>query len=220
MPPKRLSGSKNYLHWGTLGSEVEGDGSTPLAEESFYKITAIAATSSAWPATAVVGDIIYNKPALTPAVDDKAKPITLKKLGFVTNVPQSANKESFEDTVQTDDMKSFEEGDKPEGSGNVDGYFITGDSEVDEILKRFFRIATDDGAGSQVYTPTGIGTIHFFLGRNETTTIGEEEIMQYMPSIIESLTVDKPMEGKQLFNFNYKMVGSERPSVYRRTITA
>ena len=65
MPVKRLSGSKNYFYHGALGTEVEGDGVTPLPTEGFYKITAIAATGSAFPATAVVGDIFYNKPAIT-----------------------------------------------------------------------------------------------------------------------------------------------------------
>ena len=221
MPPlKRLSGKKNFLYLGALGTEIIGDGIAPLPNEVFYKITAIAASGSAWPATAVVGDIIYNKPAITTIVGDDCKPVTLTKLGFCTNIPQSASKEKFEDTVQTDDMKSFEEGDKPEGSGNVEGYFVQGDSIVDDILKRFFRVVLDDGAGAITYASISTGTLHFFLGRNETTVVGEEEIMEYMPSTLDSLTVDKPMDGKQPFSFGYSIVGSERPSIYRRTITA
>ncbi len=219
MPPKRLSGSKNYLYLGALGTEVEGDGATPLPTEGFYKITALAAATT-FPATAVVGDVFYNKPAITPAVDDKCKPVTHTKLGFCTNIPQSASKEKFEDTVQTDDMKSFEEGDKPEGSGNVEGYFVQGDAQVDEILERFFRVVIDAGAGSITYASITTGALHFFLGRNETTVVGEEEIMEYMPAALDSLTVDKPMDGKQPFSFAYSIVGSERPSIYRRTITA
>ena len=217
---KRLSGAKNYLYLATLGAEIEGDGIAALEVEGFHKITAIAAVDSAWPATAVVGDIIYNKPALTPEVGDDCKLCTLTKLGFCTNVPQSASKEKFEDTVQTDDMKSFEEGEKPEGSGNVEGYFIQGDSQVDDILNRFFRVVADDGAGVVTYSPITTGTLHFFLGRNETAIVGEEEIMEYVPAALDSLTIDKPMEGKQPFNFAYTIVGSERPSMYRRTITA
>jgi len=220
MSVKRLAGSKNYLYLGALGSEVVGDGATPLSGEKFFKITAIAASGSAWPATAVVGDIIYNKPAITPETGDKCKPVTLTKLGFCTNVPQSASKEKFEDTVQTDDMKSYEEGDKPEGTGNVEGYFVQGDAQVDDILKRFFRVVSDNGAGTITYASITTGVLHFFLGRNETTVVGEEEIMEYMPATLDSLTVDKPMEGKQPFSFAYTIVGSERPSMYRRTITA
>lgn len=216
MAEKRLSGSKNYLYFGELGAEVT---TGALSGESFFKITAKGA-SSAFPATSVVGDVIYNKPAITLATGDKAKPVTLTKLGFVTNVPQSASKEKFEDTVQTDDVKSYSEGDKPEITGNVEGYFVAEAEKIDEILNRFFRVVSDDGAGVVTYSPTTTGVVHFFLGRNETTVLGEIEIMQYMPSIIESLTVDKPMEGKQTFGFAYTMIGSERPSIYNHTITA
>ena len=217
---KRLSGSKNYLYLGTPGTLIEGDGIAALAEEAFYKIVAIAAVGTAWPATAVVGDVVYNKPALTPETGDDCKLVTLVKLAFVTNVPQGGSKEKFEDTVQTDDLKSYEEGDKPEVTGNVDGYFIAPDTEIDEILERFFRVVNDDGAGVITYVGTSTGVLHFFLGRNETTVLGEVEIMEYMPSIVDSLTVDKPMEGKQTFNFTYTVIGSERPSMYKRTITA
>lgn len=217
---KRLSGSKNYIYLATRGSLIEGDGATPLAVEGFHKILSIKSSGSAWPATAVVNDIVYNKPALTPETDDDCKLLTLVKLGFATNIPQSAQKEDFEDTVQTDDMKSFEEGDKPEGSGTIEGYFITEDTIIDSILNRFFRVVSDNGAGTITYAPITTGALDFFLGRNETTTVGEIEIMEYMPSIVNSLTVDKPMQGKQPFSFGYKIVGSERPNIYKRTITA
>lgn len=216
---KRLSGTKNYLYLGELGSEIEGDGAAPLAAESFHKITAIAETT-AWPATAEVGDVVYNKPALTPETGDDCKAVTLTKLGFVTNVPQSGSKEKFEDTVQVDDAKSYEEGDKPELTGTIEGYFLHPDTNVDDILNRFFRVVSDDGEGTITYAATTTGTLHFFLGRNETTTVGEVEVMEYMPAIVDSLTIDKPMEGKQPFNLSYTIIGSEQPSMYKRTITA
>jgi hypothetical protein len=219
MPEKRLSGSKNYLYLGELGTEVVGNGATPLSGEKFFKITAKGGAST-FPATSVVGDVVYNKPAITPATGDKAKPVTLTKLGFVTNVPQGASKEKFEDTVQSDDVKSFSESDKSEITGNVDGYFVAEAAKLADILNRFFRVVSDNGAGAVTYAPTTVGTFHFFLGRNETVVVGEIEIMEYMPSIVDSLTVDKPMDGKQTFGFGYTVVGAERPSIYNRTITA
>jgi hypothetical protein len=217
MAEKRLSGAKNYLYFGDLGAEVT---TGLLSGDKFFKITAKAATGSALPATSVVGDVFRNKPAITLVAGDKVKPFTLTKLGFVTNVPQSASKEKFEDTVQSDDAKSFTESDKPEISGNIDGYFVAEASKIADILGRFFVIVSDNGAGVITYAGVTTGVFHFFLGRNETTAVGEIEIMQYMPSLVDSLTVDKPMEGKQLFNFNYSVVGSERPNLYNRTITA
>jgi hypothetical protein len=209
----RFTGTKNYLYIGALGAEVD---TGALSGSKFFKITAKAA-ASVFPATSEVGDVIYNNPALTLVSGDKAKPFTLSKLGFVTNVPQSGSKEKFENTTQIDDAKSYEEDDKPELTGNVDGYF-TNDAEADLILKRFFRVVDHSGAGVIVYAPTTFGVLHFFLGRHETTTVGATDIMEYMPAIVEGLTVDKPMNGPQTFNFNYTIIGSEKPSIYRRVI--
>lgn len=216
----RLSGVKKYLYFATLGTEVVGAGSTPLPTEGYYKITAIAGTGSAWPETAAVGDIIYNKPPLTPAVGDNCKLMTLAKVAFVTDVPASAQKDKFEDTTQIDDVKSYQEGDKPETTGTINGYFMDVDTVQDQILNRFFRVVADDGDGTQVYSPTISGVLHFMLGRQETVTVGETEIMEYKPVIIDSLQADKPMNGMQTFNFGYTVVGSERPAIYKRVITA
>jgi hypothetical protein len=217
---KRLSGVKNYLYLGVPGTVIEGASTpVPLPEEQFYKITSIGA-STGFPAGAVVGDLIYNKPSLSLEEGDAAIPLPMHVLAFVTNVPNQAQKEKYEDTTQVDDSKSYQEGDKPEISGNVDGYFIANDEDVDLILGRFFRIVEDDGAGVRTYKPTITGVLHFFLGRDETTDVGENELMQYLPSILDSLDTQKPMEGPQTLNFNYTAVGSERPTLYRRTITA
>ncbi|MFW5777392.1 MAG: hypothetical protein ACOCZB_08925 [Spirochaetota bacterium] len=218
---KRLSGTKNYLYFATLGAEESGDGVTPLATEGFYKITARAASGSAWPTDAVVGDIVYNGTGaaeITPETGDDAKPITLTKVAWVKDIPNSASKQKFDDTTQIDNATSYEEGDKPEISGSFDGYFFSEDDQVLSILKKFFTVIEDDGAGNITFEGPSQGVIHAFLGRNETTTSGEVEIMQYLPVIVEQLTTDKPMQGKQVFNCNYTAVGRERPSFYYRTV--
>ncbi len=219
MAKKRRSGTKNYLYFVALGSEVTGDGAAPLPDTGFYKITAIIGTPVGWPSNAVVGDIIYNYPAITPAVGEDAKPMTLTKVAWVTDVPNSASKEKFDDTTQIDDAKSFEEGDKPEISGSWNGYFFSEDADALTVLKRFFVVTEDDGAGTQTINGLTTGVIHTMLGRNETTVAGEEAIMQYLPVILDNLNIDKPLQGKQPFNCNYTAVGSERPTMYIRTIT-
>lgn len=215
---KRLSGKGNYLYYGTLEEEVSTAGA--LSGERFFKITAKASESSGFPPTSLANDVVFNKPAITIVTGDKAKPFSLAKVGFVKDIPNSHQKEKFDETVQIDDGKSYEEGDKPESTGTFDGYFIDDDPVVKEILNRFKKIVEDDGAGSRVYSGIKTGVLHFFLGRSETTTVGEKEIIQYMPVIIDSLTLDKPMEGKQPFTCGYTEVGGERPNMYFRTITA
>lgn len=219
---ERLQGDQGYLYMGELGSSEEGSElGVDLGTETYYKITGIGA-ATAFPVTAKLNDVIFNKPAINAKTDDAAKPFTLHKLAFVTNVPLSGSKQKFDVTVQTDDFKTPAEGKRPELTGNIDGYFTDeeGSGLRNEILERFFRRVTDDGAGVIVYKPVKQGILHFFLTRRETAIVGEKEVMQYLPVIIDSITVDKPMEGPQLMNFNYTVVGSERPNTYERIITA
>jgi hypothetical protein len=58
------------------------------------------------------------------------------------------------------------------------------------------------------------------LSRRETTEVGEMEIWEYKPSIVDSLSKKKPMDGSQEFSFNYTVVGNQYPFVYRRKVTA
>jgi hypothetical protein len=211
----RYSGSKNYLYLGELGEEVSVAGA--LAGELYFKIIAKGSVS-AFPSDAPLGAVVYNKPAIVIKEGDKVRPFKLSKIGFCTNVPQSAQKDKSENTTQIDSAKSYEEGDKPDISGNIDGYF-TDDPHADLILNRFFVLVDDDGVGGRIFKPVTTGPLHFFLGRHETTAVGEKDVMEYMPAIIDSLTADKPMSGPQTFNFNYSVIGSEQPLIYRRKVT-
>lgn len=215
MAKKRVGGSKNYLYLGTRGAEID---TGALETGTWYKITAIAESASALPETAIVGDVFKCNGALTLGTGDKVIPITIEKLAFVTNVPNSSNKEKFENTTQIDDVKSFIEGDKAEKSGTINGYFIVEDDNIKKIQKRFNRVVDYSGAVI-TFSDTEIGVMDFFLGRNETTEVGDVECFEYMPSIVESLETEKPMEGPQTFNFGYTVVGGERPSIHYRPIT-
>jgi len=212
---KRVGGSKNYLYLGTRSAEVTtGD----LVEGTWYKITGKTVAASALPATSVLGDVFKCNGSITLAVGDKVIPFTLEKLAFVTNVPNSSSKEKFENTVQTDDVKSYIEGDKSEKSGTINGYFIVEDDTVKKIQRRFNRVVEYSGA-TVTYSDVEVGVLDFFLGRNETTEVGDVECFEYLPSIVESLEMEKPMDGPQTFNFGYTVVGGERPSTHYRPIT-
>lgn len=231
---KRLKGTKNYLYIGIRGAEIAAAGA--LAG-GWYKITGKAGAGSGLPTTAQVNDVIFATAAgagqITLVAGDKVKPVTLTKVAFVTNIPNSAQKDKDEQTTQVDVAKSYAERDKPGISGTIDGYFIAPETAAevssdqsqvlaDSILGRFFRMVEDAGTGKAgiVYKDIQIGVLDFFLGRNETTVVGEYEIMEYLPAIIDSLTVDKPMDGNQTFNFAYTVQGLEMPCVYRHKIIA
>lgn len=212
---RKLSGAKNYLWLGTKGVDVVGDGTTALAGVGYFKVTAKAASGSAL-GDLNINDVFYNPESstLTPATGDVVVPFTLTKVAFVKDIPNSGSKQTFEDTTQIDEFKSYQESAIVDLSGSFDGNYAVGDTMAEEILNRFFPIIDQVGA-TITRKPQKIGPVHCFLGRNEEPQSGESLEMQYLPCIIDSLTFDKPMEGVQPLKCNYKAVGSERPSIIR-----
>jgi hypothetical protein len=159
---------------------------------------------------------------VTLQTGDAVVPITREKIAFVTNVPHSGAKSKHENTTQQDTVKSFAEGKRAELTGSVEGYFLDADESglQDELLSRFKPVTTDDGAGGITVLKSDGKPLHFFLSRYESAEVGKQEVTDYLPVITESITLDKPLEGNQVFTFNYTVVGSEKPTTYRRTITA
>lgn len=219
---EKLQGEQGYLHYGAFGNEITGSAEgVALAEEKFYKIVSVG-LSTGLPANLVAKDVFFNKPAVSLKEGDIVKEIDLAKVAFVTNVPFSGSKTKSETTVQMDSVKSFVEGKRAELSGNIDGYFLDEDEQglQEELISRFMVITKDSGTGTITKKKSSCEPLQFFLSRYESDEVGKKEIIQYMPLIVDSLTMDKPLEGPQIFNFNYTLVGSERPTHYERTITA
>ena len=219
---ERLQGEQGYLYYGKLEDQIEGvELGSELAGEGFFKVVSKGAASGL-PAGLGVRDVFFNKPAVTLQEGDVVAPVTLDKVAFVTNVPHSASKSKNENTTQLDSVKSFAEGKRAELTGSVEGYFLDVDELglQDELLSRFKPVTKDDGAGNISILKSDGKPLHFFLSRYETTEVGKEEVMDYLPVITESITLDKPLEGNQVFNFNYTVVGAEKPTTYRRTISA
>jgi hypothetical protein len=175
MAQKRPKGAKNYLYLGVRGTEITAAGA--LTAGKFYKITAIASSSSGLPATSKVGDVIYvSGTGITLVSGDKVIPFTLEKVAFVTNVPHSLSKEKFEDTTQVDDAKNYAQGDKSDIGGSMEGYFLvpttaaelTSDNSVaflTNVLNRFLKKVVDGGTGKTgiVFTDVQTGFFDFFL---------------------------------------------------------
>ncbi len=217
MALKKLVGKDGYLHILTFGSDIE---SGELQKGKWYKIKS-KATVSALPEGSRVGDLYpCFKEGVTLASGDVVKEVTFNKVGFATDISKSQNKEKFDVTTQIDKIKAFRSSVRVESSGSINGYFTLGDPSVKEILGQFFATAEVGSDGVVEYKPIKSETIHFILGRNETNTVGDTEIFEYMPCILDSLSADKPMDGAQPFNVNYTLDGSECPMVFERVVTA
>lgn len=226
----RPGGKEGFGYKVTFGAEIEGDDTTALTE-GWYQVVAKAETSALPSKDAGIeggedigpGDIFYGTSDITPATGDKVKPITLTFLSFVKDIEKSASKQKFDDTTQEDvksGVKSFTESALSEATGSISGYYETGSEAQEEIEGRFSVIIADDGAGAITRKPIRTGVWHFMMSRRETTEVGEVEVWEYKPMIVEQLTQRKPLEGTQEFNFNYTIDGKSHPAVYKRTIPA
>lgn len=205
-----LNGANGYLYSASLGAETTSTGA--ITPGTWCKITAIA--GAGFPATLEVNDVVYasSAAAITLATGDKYKAVTLSKLAFVTDITDSESKEKFEDTVQTDEVKSFIVGAKPEVSGSVTGFFIDNDTVQKTLLGKFKSIITETTTGGISKIEPNADTFHSMLSICETTN-EDRQIWAYKPMAIDSLEFDKTMEGPIPFSFNYSEVGSEKPSV-------
>ena len=215
---KKFIGRDGYLYYGKMGEEISNPESTEVG--TWYKIKAIAATASITPKNAVIGDVFKAIAAEALGDGDVLIPFEISLVGFVTDIPDSKTKEEIEVTTQSDEYKSYRAGKRVESSGTFNGYFTEGDPVVLEILSDFNVIVTVGDSGKLVKNEVTSKIHHFFLSRNETNVVGETEIWEYKPCSLSQLTDDKPMDGAQPFNVNYKMVGSERPCTFIRKITA
>jgi len=214
----RPGGKEGFIYEAEFGVEITTIGALP--DECFYKITAKAETGSGLPAALPVGYWFYNKPAVTLVEGDAVKPVTITKLTFARDDEDSSSREKFDDTVQVDAVKSFSLGKSTEKSGSINGYFETGSDAQKRIENHFSEIIEDDGAGAVTMSGIDSDIFHILLSRRETTEVGEVEIWEYKPSIVDSLSKKKPMDGAQEFSFNYTVDGKQYPFVYRRTVTA
>lgn len=208
-----LNGANGYLYGVAFAAQSTSTGA--ITPGTWCKIDTIASsTPTGWPATLEVNDVVYasSAAALEAHSGDAYRAMTLTKLAFVTDITDSEAKEKFEETVQTDEVKSYQVGSKPEVTGTVNGYFIDNDSFQKTLLGKFKSVITETTTGGISKTEPDADVFHAVLSINESTN-DDRQIWAYKPMDIDNLTFDKPMEGPVPFTFNYTEKGSEKPSI-------
>jgi hypothetical protein len=212
-----LSGNDGYFYVATLSS-VETT-APALSSESWYKIMGKSSTGGSLPTNLSSGDVFYqitsNIPVTTAAFtsNDAVNKMTLTKAAFVTDVPVSASREKFDDTVQTDEVRSYQVSSKPEKTGTINGFWLLDDSDQLSFVKQFGTVMEATTTGGITKTEPETAAIHTFLSRDETTD-GSKQVWEYMPIVVDTYNADKPMEGPQTFSVNYTLDGKERPNTY------
>ncbi|MCR4714108.1 MAG: hypothetical protein K5751_06965, partial [Treponemataceae bacterium] len=88
------------------------------------------------------------------------------------------------------------------------------DSEAQrDLLNQFSAITEEDDNGHVTVYKATQRKQDYMLSRRETETVGEIAMWEHFPVTVDSLTMDKPLDGAQNFNFNYSLDGGNNPGV-------
>lgn len=211
-----IQGKKAILFNATLGTLIVGAGTTPLADNSWFKIAAVATTGSELPFG--VG-YLFKTPdaagAITPAIGDDVYPVTMGQI-CKADTSFSAAPGTYE--VEDDDCsEGGVTATKYDGyisySGSVSAYLKLDDAGMSSaaqtaIMSRYFDLQTDSGAG--VYTLVERNQESLLLAvlddKDNTAATGVQEWI-LLKVISGTLTLDKALKASQVFNFDWNSAG-------------
>lgn len=228
MAEKSRSGNTAYVFNVTRGTLIEGDGTAPLAAESWYEISSVAAASELpFSANNPVGRFFKTGPTPpTPATGDNVFPLTFTK---VCKTDASVTREKGEIDV-TDDCESGYNAAITDGYTTISGSLgrfmkfddVTGDIAPADIdyLSRFYDIIEDDGADAYTFSPKNDDNIIIAILRNrEKTAAGDVQVWEMFPAILMSMSGEAPLKGVQ--NGDLSFTKAQGPAqIYRRTTNA
>ena len=225
MKPGGKDGKLYKIAEGTAIAGVSEQNPVTLTKSGFYKIKSIASSSSSLPTPDTSkagyraikpGDIVWlwkNQPL---ADGDAVYPLTLTLISFVTDVSNSRNGNKTDITTQENvevGIREYTVSPFSEGSGTING-MVDVDSEAQkELLNQFSAITEEDDVGHITVYKATQRKQDYMLSRRETDTVGEIAMWEHFPVTVDSLTMDKPLDGAQNFNFNYSLDGGNNPGV-------
>ena len=230
MADKSKSGKLGIVFRAVVGALVEGDGIAALADDSWFRISAVAAAGSQLPFTADPLNRYFKTPdsgnAITPIVGDDVYPITLTK---VCKTDVSLSQEKGEIDV-TDDCESGYNASITDGFTTISGTlgrFMKFDEETGELseaddlyMSKFYDKQTDDGAGVYVLVPKDDDDIIIAYLRN-SDQIALNDIQEWIifPAILTGLAGEGPLKGVQ--NGDLTFTKAQGPATrYQRTTNA
>ena len=181
------------------GAVITGGASVTLAESGFYRIKSIASDGSSLPQPDA--NITGGKGLRAGQV------IHLWKGQSIAAGDAVSTQENLESGVREYITSAF-----TEGSGTINGTFETDSDAQRELLNQFAEITVDDGTNI-TRLPAKQTKQDYMMSRRETEIVGETAVWEHFPVTVESVTMDKPLDGEQNFNFNYKIDGGNFPGV-------
>ena len=207
------------------GNAVTGGENITLTASGFYKIKSVASSDSSLPTPDTSksgyrkirpGDVVWLWKGQALAAGDAVIPLTLTLISFVTDVSNSRNGSKTDITTQENvevGIREYTVSPFSEGSGTING-MVDVDSEAQkELLNQFSAITEEDDDGHITVYKATQRKQDYMLSRRETETVGEIAMWEHFPVTVDSLTMDKPLDGAQNFNFNYSLDGGNNPGV-------
>lgn len=224
-------GKDGKLYKITSETLVEGGTSVTLSKSGFYRIKSVAAsTSLPQPSSAQIakgaralaaGDVCHLWKGQALADGDDVALLNFTLIGFVKDVSNSKQGTSYDVSTQENldsGLREWITGAFTDASGTINGTFETDSEAQRELMNQFESIQEDDGTNLAVY-PAMQKNQDYLMSRRETTTVGETAVWEHFPVVVESITTDKPLDGEQNFNFNYKVDGGNHPGmIYYKVI--
>lgn len=222
MKPGGKDGKLYKIHEGEL---VTGGEDVTISTSGFYRVKSVGESTRLPQPTEEAkkkgarnvqeGDVIHLWKGQQIADGDSVIPLTLKLIGFVKDVSNSKQGSSYDVSTQENldsGLREWITGAFTDASGTINGTFDTDSTEQRELMNQFEAIAVDDGENLSVY-PAKQTNQDYMMSRRETETVGETAVWEHFPVIVESVQMDKPLDGEQNFNFNYKVDGGNHPCV-------
>lgn len=213
------------------GNAITGGSSVTLTASGFYRIKSVASSDSSLPQPSAA-DIAKGARALKPgdvahlwagqalATGDAVIPLTLTLIGFVKDVQNSRQGQSYDVSTQENldsGVREYIMGAFTDGSGTINGSFETDSDAQRELMNQFSQVSVSDGTNYAVF-PAKQTKQDYMMSRRETETAGETAVWEHFPVTVESINCDKPLDGEQNFNFNYKLDGGNHPGIIYYTV--
>ena len=189
---KSKSGLQAALASAVKGTLIVGDGTAPLANNSWFMISAVKAVGSELPIEKV--SAVFKTPdaanAITPAVGDNVWPITVTVQCKVT--AELTNEKGSIDV--SDDCSDGYMSHITDGFTGVSGsyeQFLKFDSTTQglptaqkDVLQRFYDIVEDSGAGVYTLKSKNDDDLYLFVFLNRAAAIGEKQTCFIIPAIL------------------------------------
>ncbi len=205
---------------------IAGGSEVTLSTSGFYRIKSVASSGSAFPQPSTedaakgarplkAGDVAHLWKGQALAEGDAVYPLTLTLIGFVKDVQNSRQGQTYDVSTQENlesGVREYTTSAFTEGSGTINGTFETDSDAQRELLNQFAAVSVDDGEHYAVF-PAKQTQQDYMMSRRETDIVGETAVWEHFPVTVESISCDKPLDGEQNFNFNYKLDGGNNPGI-------